>query len=198
CADRAARERLLVWSRRRHTSFPRDWSSDMCSSDLTHTAKAGSAPADFSYSGSIRVSLQWVISEWKTTAPLAVPFEGSRRELLRINMVGPSHGVQELTFNPLAQSGDEDYGLIYLGVGDGGSVGAGFHFVTNSIETIWGTIIRIDPQGNNSKNGQYGIPPGNPFADGNNGNALKEIYAWGFRNPHRISWTKDRKKIASN
>lgn len=164
----------------------------------THTEKAGSAPADFSYSDSIRVSLQWVISEWKTTDPLAVPFEGSRRELLRINMVGPSHGVQELTFNPLAQSGDEDYGLIYLGVGDGGSVGAGFHFVTNSIETIWGTIIRIDPQGNNSKNGQYGIPPGNPFADGNNGNALKEIYAWGFRNPHRISWTKDRKKIASN
>lgn len=164
----------------------------------THTEKAGSAPADFSYSDSIRVSLQWVISEWKTEEPAAMPFKGQRQELMRINMVGPSHGVQELTFNPLAKPGDEDYGLIYLGVGDGGSVGAGFPFVTNSIETIWGSIIRFDPQGNNSQNGNYGIPAGNPYADGKNGNALKEIYAWGFRNPHRISWTKDGKIIASN
>lgn len=164
----------------------------------THTEKAGAAQADFSYADSIRVSLQWVVSEWETKTPSALPFEGKRRELLRINMVGPSHGVQELTFNPLATSGDEDYGLIYLGVGDGGSVGAGFPFVANSIESIWGSIIRIDPRGNNSRNGNYGIPAGNPFADGNNGNALKEIFAWGFRNPHRISWTKDGKIIASN
>jgi mono/diheme cytochrome c family protein len=164
----------------------------------THTEKAGSAPADFTYADSVRVSLQWVISEWKTEDPAAIPFKGARRELLRINMVGPSHGVQELTFNPLAKPGDEDYGLIYLGVGDGGSVGAGFSFVTNSIETIWGSIIRIDPQGNNSENGNYGIPAGNPYSDGKNGNALKEIFAWGFRNPHRISWTKDGKMIASN
>ena len=164
----------------------------------THTEKAGSAPADFSYADSIRVSLQWVISEWKTEDPSAFPFDGQRRELMRINMVGPSHGVQELTFNPLAKPGDEDYGLIYLGVGDGGSVGAGFPFVVNSIETIWGSIIRFDPQGNNSQNGNYGIPEGNPYADGKNGNALKEIFAWGFRNPHRITWTKDGKMIASN
>lgn len=164
----------------------------------THTEKAGSAEADFSYADSIRVSLQWVISEWETEHPSAVPFVGKRRELLRINMVGPSHGVQELTFNPLAKTGDEDYGLIYLGVGDGGSVGAGFPFITNSIETIWGSIIRIDPSGNNSQNGNYGIPAGNPYADGNNGNALKEIFAWGFRNPHRISWTEEGNIIASN
>ena len=164
----------------------------------THTEKAGSAPADFSYADSIRVSLQWVISEWKTEDPSAFPFDGQRRELMRINMVGPSHGVQELTFNPLAKPGEEDYGLIYLGVGDGGSVGGGFPFVTNSIETIWGSIIRFDPRGNNSQNGNYGIPAGNPYADGKNGNALKEIYAWGFRNPHRISWTKDGRMIASN
>lgn len=164
----------------------------------THTEKAGSKPADFSYADSIRVSLQWVISEWKTADPSALPFQGHRKELMRIDMVGPSHGVQELTFNPLAKPGDEDYGLIYLGVGDGGSVGAGFPFVTNSIETIWGSIIRFDPQGNNSQNGNYGIPAGNPYADGKNGNALKEIYAWGFRNPHRISWTEGGRMIASN
>ena len=164
----------------------------------THTEKAGSAPADFAYADSIRVSLQWVISEWKTEDPSSFPFDGRRRELLRINMVGPSHGVQELTFNPLAKPGDEDYGLIYLGVGDGGSVGGGFPFVANSIETIWGSIVRIDPQGNNSQNGNYGIPPGNPYADRQNGAALQEIFARGFRNPHRISWIKDGRMIASN
>src|SRR5690606_16332379 len=74
----------------------------------------------------------------------------------------------------------------------------GFPFVANSIETIWGTIIRIDPRGNNSVNGNYGIPESNPYADGNNGNALKEIFALGFRNPHRISWTKDGRIIVSN
>jgi mono/diheme cytochrome c family protein len=164
----------------------------------THTEAAGSAQADFSYADSIKVSLQWVISEWKTKDPTAVPFEGNRRELFRVNMVGPSHGVQELTFNPLAKPGDEDYGLVYIGIGDGGSVGAGFSFIPNSLETIWGTIVRIDPTGTNSKNGNYGIPASNPFADGSNGNALGEIFALGFRNPHRISWTKNGDMIASN
>lgn len=164
----------------------------------THTEAAGSAEADFQYADSIKVGLQWVISEWKTNESSSVPFKGERRELFRINTVGASHGVQELTFNPFADPGDEDYGLIYLGVGDGGSVGAGFPFIPNSLETIWGTIVRFDPLGNNSKNGQYGIPESNPFADGKNGNALKEIFALGFRNPHRISWTKDGKILASN
>src|SRR5690606_41655697 len=101
--------------------------------------------------------------------PSALPFEGKRRELLRINMVGPSHGVQELTFNPLATSGDEDYGLIYLGVGEGGSVGAGFPFVANSIESIWGSMIRMDPRGNTRRNGSSGRPAGTPLAHATTG-----------------------------
>jgi len=34
-------------------------------------------------------------------------------------MVSGIHGVQEITFNPLAKKGDEDYGLLYIGIGDG-------------------------------------------------------------------------------
>src|SRR3712207_7389223 len=35
-------------SRRRHTRYWRDWSSDVCSSDLTSTANTGALPADVS------------------------------------------------------------------------------------------------------------------------------------------------------
>lgn len=164
----------------------------------THTEPAGSGKADFGYADSIKVTLQWVLSAWKTENPNAFPFVGERKELFRINMVTGVHGMQEITFNPLAQPQDEDYGLLYIGIGDGGSVGAGYPFIANSMGTVWGSILRIDPKGNNSKNGQYGIPSTNPYSQGNNGDALGEVYAFGFRNPHRISWTKSGDIIASN
>lgn len=48
------------------------------------------------------------------------------------------------------------------------------------------TILRIDPDGDDSANGQYGIPGDNPFV-GDPG-ALDEVYAYGFRNTLRISF----------
>ncbi len=51
-----------------------------------------------------------------------------------------------------------------------------------------GTILRIDPAGNNSANGKYGIPADNPWATDGDPNTFGEIWAYGFRNPHRISW----------
>jgi glucose/arabinose dehydrogenase len=56
-----------------------------------------------------------------------------------------------------------------------------------------GKILRIDPLGNNSANGQYGIPADNPFV-GQDG-ALGEIYIYGMRNPHRFSWDPATKKM---
>jgi len=58
--------------------------------------------------------------------------------------------------------------------------------------------IDIDPQGNTSKNGQYGIPDINPYARDNDPNTLGEIFAIGFRNPNRISWTPDGKMLISD
>ena len=66
--------------------------------------------------------MQWVLTEWKTENPGAATFSGTSRELFRVNMVSDIHGVQEITFNPLSKPGDEDYGMLYIGVGDGGSV----------------------------------------------------------------------------
>jgi mono/diheme cytochrome c family protein len=164
----------------------------------THAEGPGSGKADFSYDDSIKVTLQWVLTEWKTERPGAFPFSGRGRELFRINMVHSFHGVQEITFNPLARPGDDDYGLLYIGIGDGSSVEFGYPFLAHSTEKIWGTIVRIDPAGRNSANGQYGIPEKNPFAKSDNPNTVREIYAYGFRNPHRISWSRAGQMLSSN
>ncbi len=164
----------------------------------THTEPAGSAKADFDYPDSIKVTLQWVVSEWKTATPGAFPFSGESRELFRVNMVSGIHGVQEIVFNPLAKKGDDDYGLLYIGVGDGGSAENGYPFLCHSTEKIWGSVLRIDPSGTNSINGRYGIPENNPFAKSDNAKTVREIFCYGFRNPHRITWSKVGAMFVSN
>jgi glucose/arabinose dehydrogenase len=164
----------------------------------THTEPAGAGKADFAYADTIKVALQWVLMEWKVDNVHAESFSGNGRELMRVNMQSPIHGVQEVTFNPLATPGQEDYGLLYIGVGEGGAVEHGYPALAHSLEKVWGTVLRIDPAGRNSNNKQYGIPVSNPFVSNKNHGILKEIYAWGFRNPHRISWTKTGKMLVAN
>lgn len=164
----------------------------------THTEPAATAKGDFAYADSIKVALQWVLTEWKADDPSAVVFSGKGRELLRINMVSGIHGVQEIAFNPLAKHGDDDYGLLYIGIGEGGCVENGYPFLAHNKENIYGTVLRIDPAGHNSANGKYGIPQSNPFATTADKKVLKEIYAFGFRNPHRITWSKEGKMFVCN
>jgi glucose/arabinose dehydrogenase len=161
----------------------------------THTEPPKTAPADFSYPDSVPVVLQWVLTEWKTD-PAKFPFIGEGRELLRINMPTGIHGVQEIAFNNKAKPGDEDYGLLYIGVGDGGSVEIHHGLVSRKPSAAWGSILRIDPRGNNSKNGKYGIPASNPFVG--NADCAHEVYAYGFRNPHRLNWSRDGRMFAIN
>lgn len=164
----------------------------------THTEPPRTAKAEFGFDDSIKATVQWVVTEWKVKDPAADGFTGSSRELFRADMVGGIHGIQEITFNPLAKPGSEDYGLLYIGVGDGGSVENGYPFLAADKNKIWGTILRIDPLGNNSANGKYGIPLSNPLPGDGKNNMPGEIYAYGFRNPHRISWSRDGKMLACN
>jgi glucose/arabinose dehydrogenase len=46
-------------------------------------------------------------------------------------------------------------------------------------------MLRIDVNGTNARNGAYGIPKDNPYADGP---GVREIYALGLRNPWRFSF----------
>ncbi|WP_285680028.1 PQQ-dependent sugar dehydrogenase [Actinoplanes sp. NBRC 103695] len=132
------------------------------------------------------VQYHGVINEWTATDPAAGTFSGTHREILRIGFGGRIHGIQEINFNPYAKRGDADYGLLYLAVGDGG-VGVG-NTDPQNLAIPHGKLLRIDPRGTNAPNGKYGIPVGNPFV----GQAGKrgEIYAYGFRDPHRFSWDK--------
>ncbi len=57
------------------------------------------------------------------------------------------------------------------------------------LTNIFGKILRIDPFGDNSGNGRYGIPAGNPFVNVE-GDQLAEIYAYGLRNPYRIEFDR--------
>ncbi|MEP6595730.1 MAG: PQQ-dependent sugar dehydrogenase, partial [Ginsengibacter sp.] len=163
----------------------------------THTEPAASAKADFNYPDSLPVVLQWVLTEWKTD-PATFPFSGKGREIFRIDMPTGIHGVQEITFNKLAKPGDDDYGLLYIGIGDGGSTLIGFPLLSPIPEKVWGSIIRIDPLEHNSVNGQYGIPAHNPFSKSDSTKNAREVYVWGFRNPHRISWSKSGQLLAVN
>ncbi len=164
----------------------------------THTEPPRTAKAEFGFDDSIKATVQWVVTEWKVKDAAADGFTGSSRELFRADMVGGIHGIQEITFNPLAKPGGEDYGLLYIGVGDGGSVENGYPFLAADKNRIWGTILRIDPLGNNSANGKYGIPWSNPLLSDNKNKMPGEIYAYGFRNPHRINWSRDGKMLACN
>jgi len=142
--------------------------------------------SDFSFHDSIPKKLIWILTEWNQENPDKTEFSGTKRELLRVDMVTQIHGMQEITFNPTAKKGEEDYSKLYISIGDGGSVGSKYLSLTQDKSKIWGSILRIDPSGSNSKNRQYGIPENNPFF--NDKNALGEIWAFGFRNPHRITW----------
>lgn len=142
---------------------------------------------DYLPSGS--VLFHGVLTEWTTTTPLAdqFPVTGSKRELLRIGFPSRFHNLQQIAFHPHQQPGDPDYGLLYLALGDGEAQSAAtWTDAAQNLARPYGKILRIDPSGSNSPNGRYGIPADNPFV-GQTGK-LGEIWAYGFRNPHRFSW----------
>jgi mono/diheme cytochrome c family protein len=132
--------------------------------------------------------LEWVLTEWRLTDPTAATFAGTHREVLRFVTPTTGHGSQELAFAPVTDRNDPDYGMLYLGCGDGGSINLKRPDMAGHPRTLLGAIMRIDPAGTNSANGHYGIPADNPFAQSQDPMIRKEIWAFGFRNAHRLSW----------
>lgn len=165
---------------------------------ITHTELGASAQADFALPDSVEVMLQWVLTEWTSKDPTSDVFSGTFREVLRIDMAHVIHGVQEIAFKPEVSEQQVDYGLLYMGIGDGGSVIKGHYAIPDGPTQAWGSIFRIDPQGKNSRNGQYGIPSENPFVEDADERTLGELYAHGFRNPNRFSWDVNGRLFASD
>lgn len=130
-------------------------------------------------------SMHGIITEWTADSPASDSFSGTSRELLRIGFERSIHGIQQIGFNPTALPGSDEYGLLYVAIGDGHST-PNFTSVPQDMVFPHGKILRIDPLGTDSENGQYGIPSSNPYAQSTT--ALGEIWNHGFRNPHRFSW----------
>ena len=109
------------------------------------------------------------------------------RELIRLRQPFANHNAGLLAFNPNAAPGSADFGLLYMSIADGGSGGDPLRLAQN-LGSAFGKMFRIDPLGNNSANGKYGIPASNPFVSAGSSRTLGEIYAYGLRNPQRFGW----------
>jgi Glucose / Sorbosone dehydrogenase len=134
-----------------------------------------------------------VMLEWTAKTPGATTYDGGApRELFRLRQPFANHNAGHMAFDPLVQPGSPDFGLLYIGVADGGSGGDPMRLSQN-LGSAFGKIFRIDPLGTNSANKKYGIPASNPFlkTDG----ALPEIYAYGVRNPQRFAWDSRNRNL---
>jgi glucose/arabinose dehydrogenase len=149
-----------------------------------------SPPADFVPGGGGDAQ-DTILLEWTAGDAAAATYDGGPpRELLRVEQPFGNHNGGQLGFNPLASPGDPEFGLLYVGSADGGSGGDPLD-VSQNLASILGKILRIDPLGSDSANGQYGIPADNPFAGDGDPGTLGEIYAYGVRNPQRFAWDAD-------
>jgi glucose/arabinose dehydrogenase len=127
-----------------------------------------------------------VLLEWTAKTPGAAAYDGGApRELIRLRQPFANHNGGAITFNPLARPGGADFGLLYMGIGDGGSGGDPMALAQN-LGNAFGKVFRIDPLGKDGRGGKYGIPPANPFRS--TAGALPEIFAYGVRNAQRFGW----------
>ena len=103
-----------------------------------------------------------------------------QRVLLEVEQPYMNHNGGELAFGP--------DGKLYLGLGDGGSRGDP-HGNGQNRETLLGSILRLDVDRGD------GVPEDNPFVDQP---GRPEIYAYGLRNPWKISFAPDGRLIVAD
>lgn len=147
------------------------------------------------------VARECVLIEWTDTNTADKQFQGTAREILRVPYYNHIHPLGDIAFHPTARLGDAEWRVMYISSGDGGS-GESLKPVTRNnpqrLDTMVGKILRIVPDlqehtktSKVSANGRYRIPDDNPFVNTDGANA--EIWAYGFRNPHRLTWYVDPK-----
>ncbi len=156
-----------------------------------HTSQVPSSSSDFTtLMNSESADHQSVIIELKIGEPgrLSGPADiVSQRDVLRVDQPQFNHNGGGLVFD------SQNY--LYIGLGYGGNsndqgTGHGENGNGGDPSNPLGAILRIDPLGNTSNNGQYGVPSSNPFID--DPNTLDEIFAYGFRNPWKLYFDQDQ------
>jgi glucose/arabinose dehydrogenase len=104
--------------------------------------------------------------------------EGERNILLIDHPKSDQHHGGGLAFGP--------DGFLYVGVGDGGGLGDP-NGNGQDLSTLLGKLLRLDPTP--AADQPYRIPADNPFVDRDG--ARPEIYAYGLRNPFRLSFDSE-------
>ena len=131
----------------------------------------------------------FVLAEFEVSGDGRTANRRSERTILEIPEPAANHNAGDIAFGP--------DGYLYIGVGDGGrghDQGLGHvsdWYAENGggngqdvTENLLGSILRIDVD-QTEENKAYSIPDDNPLV-GKQG--LDEHYAWGFRNPWRMSF----------
>ncbi|MFN8399488.1 MAG: PQQ-dependent sugar dehydrogenase [Anaerolineales bacterium] len=107
------------------------------------------------------------ISRFTANGDVADP--NSEQVLMVIDQPFPNHNGGAVVFGP--------DGYLYLGLGDGGAAGDPFKNGQNT-GTLLGKLLRIDVNNGDP----YAIPADNPFGN--------EVWAYGLRNPWRVSFDR--------
>jgi glucose/arabinose dehydrogenase len=107
------------------------------------------------------------ISRFTASGDVADP--NSEQVLMVVDQPFPNHNGGAVVFGP------DSY--LYLGLGDGGAAGDPFKNGQNT-DVLLGKILRIDVNNGDP----YSIPADNPFGN--------EVWAYGLRNPWRISFDR--------
>jgi len=139
-----------------------------------------------------RLDHQSVIREWNLPAGEDV-IKGMGREVMRFDQPQFNHDGGAIAFGP--------DGMLYIGSGDGGGAhdkAAGHTSPGGNgqdLSKLLGKILRIDPLGQKGKKlaGRHSIPADNPFVG--KAGANDAIWAYGLRNPYRMSFDRESGKL---
>ena len=122
--------------------------------------------------------LRTMVSRFSANVNLTGANPASETKIIEIAQPFTNHNGGEVRFGP--------DGMLYIGMGDGGS-GNDPQGNGQNRNALLGKILRIDV-GGTSEDKAYRIPPDNPFV-GQRG-VREEIWALGMRNPWRFSFDR--------
>ena len=130
-----------------------------------------------------------VIAEWEVENPNSFETMALKNErvLLEVEQPYPNHNGGQITFGP--------DGHLYIGLGDGGWRADPKNNGQNP-NTLLGSILRISPVPDPKGKKPYSIPKDNPFIEKQD--FLPEIFAYGIRNPWKMSFSPDGRLIAAD
>lgn len=123
-----------------------------------------------------------VVSRWRVNGANENQAEaGSEQILLTVNQPFSNHNGGQLQFGP--------DGMLYIGLGDGGSANDPQNNGQNP-RSLLGKMLRINVEPNLAR---YEVPADNPFVG--NANYAPEIWALGLRNPWRYAFDRETRDL---